>query len=126
MSEQRGGSDLSVNELLERNMELGNALALARHRLRNLLEGLKAENVEHCMQETPERMRVLGAILRTAPEARRTTIDECEKILLALYERGPRGRGSPGWQQAWGMGVLDAADEVRALKSDKSPPQGER
>lgn len=89
---QRVGSDLTVAELLERNMALGEALALERHRLRNLLEGLKAENVEDCMKETPERMRVLGAILAEAadeavkvlssvrPEARRMTVESLEDI----------------------------------------------
>ena len=52
------------------------------------------------------------------------TQDELKSIeaaILDLYEKGPN-RGNAVWGQAWGIGVLDAADVVRRLCFILPPP----
>lgn len=68
-------------------------------KLRALLEGLKAENIDQCMQEPPERLRVLGAILAEAA-------DEAVKVLSSPEE----AKGLTPLER-YGAVVLDAHRE---------------
>jgi hypothetical protein len=84
------------------------------------LLGLKDESlVEECAvalaEACPDVLRKLAHNINVpdsnapVPASRSTIIRECCAALDMLYERGP-DRGELAWRQAWGSGVLDAAE----------------
>lgn len=74
-------------------------------------------------KEMPEqglRSRLAALLQQYVAEAADREREACAKLLLGMYEKGSgKTHTFPGFEQAWGSGVLDAADAIQAIGKPK-------